>query len=761
METAGMMDLSAWMASWAEGLWRASWQGALGAVLAWGLTRCWPRMPASLRAGLWWLVALKFVVALVGPRPVALPLLPSTRETGERPTLAVASAPEGMRPLVVTVAPEGTRPLVATAAPEGTRPLVATAAGAPAARDSARASAQARDVSPLARLRAIPRETWMGWCFLALSGAWLMGVLWRVREHLRGFTRMRALRRQARVLEHPALEMEMRALARAAGLRRVPGLLVSDAAPSPLATGLARPVVVLPSKAVRRLPVEGLRMALAHEVAHLRRGDLWLGWVPALAEALLFFHPLARRVAREYALAREEACDAEALRLTGAEPADYGELLLVFGVARPHGTAAALGASDHVHVLHRRLSMLEHVDVVSPPSRRWLKVALSALGLAALVPYQVVARPSEGDSRSAAAPSAKPEAPRSTKAAPVVATSAKPQATPASAAKSVERISPAASAAPSAPSTPSTPPVRATPSAVAVPSQPAAPSTPGTPPVRATPSAMAVPTAPSAPSTPSSWATLPTPPAPPPPHRLAMAPSVPTPPRPPRPPSISDDGFGYVLMVDENTATMSGTTTDLELARMFRKKNGPPLLFARLNGEAFIIRDEATLKAVRGTLESLRASGEEQSKLGKKMGELGEKMGALGQKMGELGMKQAALGMKQAEVGHEKSGLGLQRMRLGSLSEAERDRREAELDKQEEELDRQMEALGKQQEELGEQQEKLGEQQEKLGEQQEKLGEQQEKLSERFEEVNREAQKKVRAIVEEAISKGLGQPLPT
>ena len=78
-------------------------------------------------------------------------------------------------------------------------------------------------------------------------------------------------------------------------------------------------------------------MALAHELAHLRRGDLWLGWVPALAEALLFFHPLVRRAAREYALAREEACDAEALRLTGAEPGDYGQLLLAFGVARPHG----------------------------------------------------------------------------------------------------------------------------------------------------------------------------------------------------------------------------------------------------------------------------------------------------------------------------------------------------------------------------------------------------------------------------------------
>src|SRR4029453_102188 len=119
---------------------------------------------------------------------------------------------------------------------------------------------------------------------------------------------------------------------------------------------------------------------------------LWLGWVPALAETVLFFHPLVRKASREYALAREEACDAEALRLTGAEPGDYGQLLLAFGVTRAHGTAAALGASAHVHALHRRLTMLEHVDVSSPRGRTWLRVALCAVGLVALVPFQVVAQ---------------------------------------------------------------------------------------------------------------------------------------------------------------------------------------------------------------------------------------------------------------------------------------------------------------------------------------------------------------------------------
>ena len=75
------------------------------------------------------------------------------------------------------------------------------------------------------------------------------------------------------------------------------------------------------------------RLALAHEMAHLRRGDLWLGWVPALANALFFFHPLVWLAGREYLQARGEACDAAAVRLTGAPPDEYGRLLLRFGVA--------------------------------------------------------------------------------------------------------------------------------------------------------------------------------------------------------------------------------------------------------------------------------------------------------------------------------------------------------------------------------------------------------------------------------------------
>ncbi|MFY2559796.1 M56 family metallopeptidase [Corallococcus terminator] len=364
-----------WGFSALDGLWRASWQGAPWAVLVWALTRAVPRMPSALRAGLWWLVSLKFVLSLGTLSPVQLPLLPTpaparVESMGER---LAASHP---------VAPR-------------------------------------RDAVPWRQVGAT-----------VLLVAWGLGVVWQLKGHVRAWNSMRRLRVLATPLRQPDIEQSLRELSAAAGLRRVPCLLMSEEVTSPLAMGMFSPVVVLPAQGVQCLDLDALRMALAHELAHFQRRDLWLGWVPALAESVLFFHPLVRTTAREYALAREEACDAEALRLTGAAPGDYGQLLLAFGVTRTQGTAAALGASAHIHTLHRRLSMLEHVDVSTPRRRTSLRAALLLLGLAVLLPFQLVAR-EQPESQRARSDSSAQELAAPAVVAPEVTAAITPPAPPA------------------------------------------------------------------------------------------------------------------------------------------------------------------------------------------------------------------------------------------------------------------------------------------------------------------------------------------
>jgi beta-lactamase regulating signal transducer with metallopeptidase domain len=257
-------------------------------------------------------------------------------------------------------------------------------------------------------------------------GVWLAGA---TLAFLRLERQRRALRLQledAAPLGDARVAALARALAGAGGLAAPPPLFVSGRISAPMVVGLGRPRIVLPARSVDTLDEGSLQMALAHELAHVRRRDLWLGWVPAIADGLFWFWPLVRLCAREFAQAREEACDADALALTGASPAEYGQLLIAFGVAhRGAGAHAACGASPHFQHLRRRLTMLQHVS--SNRSRWWSLAAVIALP--ALIPFRVVAK----EAPVAATAPASPRAPRPVAAART-ATPASPAApaTPAS-----------------------------------------------------------------------------------------------------------------------------------------------------------------------------------------------------------------------------------------------------------------------------------------------------------------------------------------
>ncbi|WP_255442294.1 M56 family metallopeptidase [Corallococcus sp. Z5C101001] len=758
--------LQPWWSSWSESLWRASWQGALCALLVWGVARALPRLPASLRAGLWWLVALKFVLTLGWPRPMPIALLPAEggatlERTGTPGPVSLDGRTSGSA--AHTVSPAAVTPAVTVsgtgsgaAALEDARPSRAAGAGvlmagtADAEARGPRASFMAGVANALhavaslmagawASLRAHP---WVVGGLWTLLFAWGAGVVWQVRGHVRAWRQVQGMRERARPFRHPVLEEEAEFLAMEAGLRRPPTLLVSDEVVSPLAAGLMSPVIVLPAKALRDLPEAALRMALAHEVAHLRRGDLWLGWVPALAETVLFFHPLARQAAREYALAREEACDAEALRLTGAEPADYGELLIAFGITRPPGSAAALGASAHLHALHRRLRMLEHVDVVPTRPRWWLKGAVFVLGAVALLPFQVVAKAPADTTQPAkdagtGSNSANVNAPTVPRApAPITAGSR---------------------TAPPAPPAPVVPPAPPTPVVARVPPTPAVAPVPPAPPAPVVARVPPAPVAPVPPAPPMSPRIASAPPPMPATPSLAAAPRPPSP--PPEPPDL-EDGETFAYLSDGRTM-MSGSTEDLYLARTF-KQPGKDLLFVRRDNKPLVIRDAKTLEQVRDLMNDERKIGDSQGALGKQQAALGKQQAALGQKQAELAYPQAQLVSKHMAIASRRADIAMERTRIAMLEDGpEKDRQEAELDKRDEALDKEGAGLDQQQEEIGRKMEALGDQQAKLGEEQAKLGEQQAKLGEEQAARSRVQLKKIRDLIDEAIRKGLAEPLPT
>jgi bla regulator protein blaR1 len=168
------------------------------------------------------------------------------------------------------------------------------------------------------------------------------------------------------------------ALRRAGDGRRDIRLLVSDDAASPLSWGWKRPVILLDRDALRR--PEDADAILAHEAAHVLRGD-WLSLIASrVTVALFWFNPLVWRLDREVAQQAEEAADGYAAERV--EPARYAQTLLDW--ARQDGgfiPANAMAGSEPG--LSRRVKALLDGRFRRRSSRFWSLLAMAAVAAVA------------------------------------------------------------------------------------------------------------------------------------------------------------------------------------------------------------------------------------------------------------------------------------------------------------------------------------------------------------------------------------------
>lgn len=139
------------------------------------------------------------------------------------------------------------------------------------------------------------------------------------------------LRQAAQPIEGAAALECLRGRARACGLERLPQLAASDRAAIPLTTGVWRPVILLPA-GWSEWDDAKLRAVLAHELAHVSRGDALAQQCALLYRALFWFSPLSWWLCHRLAELAEEAGD-EAALASGAVREDYAELLLQFFAA--------------------------------------------------------------------------------------------------------------------------------------------------------------------------------------------------------------------------------------------------------------------------------------------------------------------------------------------------------------------------------------------------------------------------------------------
>ncbi|MDG3004737.1 M56 family metallopeptidase [Paludisphaera mucosa] len=312
--------------------------GGLLALLALGFVPHWPR------------------VGLAG-------LLTSTPERTTIPPAASVAPARSAGPL--PGASESSRPALDAGRPDGIAPPVPTAPERPVA-GVVRTATTAPDRALIA-VRA----------FVVGSGAmlaWLAVGSWRVS----------VLRRRSRRAT-PAAEAVLSWLV---GDAPTPALLVHDALGQPVAIGVLRPTIILPSRFLDE-PTARLEAALAHEWGHIRNGDLRLIAASRLLLPILFAHPIywwLRRLIRDD---QEALADAAAASAVGGR-LGYAEILFAWSRTSPDRSWLAAGGSvalfERPSQVKRRIAMLLDGEFRVEPTcpARW-RIAARALTATAVV----------------------------------------------------------------------------------------------------------------------------------------------------------------------------------------------------------------------------------------------------------------------------------------------------------------------------------------------------------------------------------------
>jgi beta-lactamase regulating signal transducer with metallopeptidase domain/TolB-like protein len=277
--------LIGWSESWRQWMFLMTWQVALLGGAIWVLSALLSKRSASLRYALWLLIFVKL-------------LLPPTLGTPWSITRVAKAVPVSVEPSI---------PLRFGAAVE--QPV----ASAPA---------------PVSRVQSAPERgplkvtlaaAAMGvWAIVSVVLLACLLVQWRL------FSR-KILRTLA---EAPA---ELRAIfeeqsGAAGGLHAT--IHVSGIIGTPGVIGLFRPRVLMPADWRERFTQKELSAIAAHELAHIRRGDILQGWILTALTCMYWFHPVVWvanvRLRRE----REMVCDDVALTLAQQESKEYASTIL-------------------------------------------------------------------------------------------------------------------------------------------------------------------------------------------------------------------------------------------------------------------------------------------------------------------------------------------------------------------------------------------------------------------------------------------------
>ena len=215
-----------------------------------------------------------------------------------------------------------------------------------------------------------------------LDAMWLVGVFLLSARTLGGWRRIRQLR-HAGLIEIPErVRDSFERLSQRIGIKRHIELYVCPRISGPLAMGVFRSLVLLPASALTALSPDQLEVVLAHELAHIRRGDYLWNMIQTMVETLFFFHPAVWWVSNNLRQQRELCCDDVALACC-SDPVVYATALLRLEEQRSSHLHLAMALDGH----RTGMSLRDRIVRIlgdAPEGRREI-APLSLVGVCAMV----------------------------------------------------------------------------------------------------------------------------------------------------------------------------------------------------------------------------------------------------------------------------------------------------------------------------------------------------------------------------------------
>jgi beta-lactamase regulating signal transducer with metallopeptidase domain len=141
---------------------------------------------------------------------------------------------------------------------------------------------------------------------------------------------------------------------------RVPEVLVVPDLGTPLVWCLGAPKLLLPAHLVKALSFDRWSPILAHELAHLRRGDHWVSRLELAAGLIWWWNPVYWLARARIDSEAELACDAWVIDAFPKQRLAYAETLfnIFSSLTATEPPVPALGAVGSGHLFERRLMMI-------------------------------------------------------------------------------------------------------------------------------------------------------------------------------------------------------------------------------------------------------------------------------------------------------------------------------------------------------------------------------------------------------------------